>query len=68
MSLLGHTPILGLPRKEVGQRRQRLPNDTKTEPEDEVACYAPPKPFHLLEFICKGDERDLAHHPEESNS
>lgn len=62
MKLPTHTPILRLPSEKVQQRSQRLPNQTETDPKDEIASDFPLYPLDLLNHVCERNERDLEHH------
>ena len=62
------TAVLGLPGKKVQQRTQRLPNKTKTHPEDAVTDCLAMRATHLLQRRRKSDERQLEYHAEESDA
>lgn len=62
------TAVLGLPGKEVQQRTKRLPNKTKTHPEDAVTDCLAVRTAHLLQRRRKSDEGQLEYHAEESDA
>lgn len=60
--LSAHTPILGLPCKEIKQGGERLSHKTKTDPEDHIACDLALNTSNLLNDVGERNEWNLDHH------
>ena len=66
--VLTDAPIFSLPGKEVQERSQRLPDQTKGDPKDRIAQDFPIDTLHLLQRQRHYDQWDLHHHTDKCNS
>ena len=63
-----YTPILGLPREKIRQRRQRLPHQTKGNPKDTISNHPAIDPLHPLQRRRNGDHGQLHYHAQKRHS
>lgn len=66
--IFAHTTILGLPRKEVQQRCQRLTHQTEADPKNTVSQYLPVGTFHSLQRQREINHRYLHDHSDERDA
>lgn len=66
--LLAHTPVFGLPGKEIQECGQRLPDETKADPKDTIAHHLCIQSLHAFQGRRGQDHGDLNDHTQEGNA